>query len=80
MAVRVLPAVNLKYERGWSPVTERKATKGTSLLALFFALGQGTLDLKGDASRCMDVKVAEYVFRLTGHLAVSTAPDMLPLE
>lgn len=74
MAVRVLPAVNLRYERGWSPVT-----KGTSLLALFCAQGHGALDLKGDASICMEVKVAEYMFGLTGHLGVTTAQDMLPL-
>lgn len=76
MAVRVLPAVNLQYERGWSPVTERKATKGTLLLALFCAQGH----LKGDASMCMEVKVAGYMFGLTEHLGVTTAQEMLPLE
>lgn len=80
VAVRVLSAVNLKYERGWFPNTERKATKSTLLLALFRALGHGALDLKGDASICMEVKVAEYIFGLTGHLVVTTAQDMLPLQ
>lgn len=72
--------MNLKYERGWSPVIERKATKAPSLLALLCAQGHGALDLKQDASICIEVKVAKYMFGLTGHLVVTTAQDMLPLE
>lgn len=69
------PSSELKVRKRLVPVTERKATKGTSLLALFCAQGHGALDLKGDSSMCMEVKVAEYMFGLTGHLSVTTAQD-----
>lgn len=51
MAARVLLALNSESKTGWSLITEREATKGTSPLPdLFCASGHEALDTRGDAT------------------------------